>query len=101
VHEGIDIVVPYGTPVRSAGDGVVSYAGYAPGYGNLVIVRHSGDVETWYGHLSRISVKVGQSVKKGAQLGRAGSTGHSTGPHLHFEVRVKGRSVDPFTICGG
>ena len=94
-HPGLDLGVPTGTPVRAAAYGQVSFAGYFDGYGNLVVVAHSSGVRTFYAHLSEIDVAVGRSVSAGALLGLVGSTGESTGPHLHFEVRVRGAAVDP------
>lgn len=100
MHEGIDIASSMGHPVLAAADGVVTYATYLGTYGKLVILKHAKDTETFYGHLSQISVKTGQKVTKGTVIGKVGSTGHSTGPHLHFEVRVRGRPVDPSSVLG-
>jgi peptidoglycan hydrolase-like protein with peptidoglycan-binding domain len=95
-HTGIDFPAPMGTPVRAAGRGVVAFAGWnTGGYGNLVVVRHRLGFETWYAHLSAISASVGQAVDGGIVLGAVGSTGYSTGPHLHFEVRQFGTPIDP------
>ncbi len=94
-HDGVDISAPYGTRVLSAGKGVVKFAGREGDYGNLVVIDHGDGVETAYAHLSRIFVKVGQKVEKGEEIGQVGSTGRSTGPHLHFEVRVGGTPVNP------
>lgn len=96
-HQGVDIAAPAGTPVIAADSGMVSFAGWSGGYGYLVKVDHGGGKETWYAHLSRINVDVGQTVQKGEVIGLVGSTGNSTGPHLHFEVRINGRAVDPFS----
>jgi murein DD-endopeptidase MepM/ murein hydrolase activator NlpD len=95
MHEGIDLGAAYGTPIAAAASGVVIYAGWEGGYGNLVVIDHGGGLATAYGHQSRIAVSVGQSVSQGEIIGYVGSTGHSTGPHLHFEVRVNGQAVDP------
>lgn len=96
-HSGADVRAKRGTPVASAGDGVVVFAGRQGGYGNVVYVDHGGGVITRYGHLSRIFVKKHASLVAGQELGRVGSTGRATGPHLHFEVRLDGRPVDPGT----
>ncbi len=85
-HDGFDMVAPFGSPVYASESGVVTFAGVSGGYGNMVEIRHKS-ITTRYGHLSKISVEVGQSVKKKNLIGRVGSTGLSTGPHLHFEVR--------------
>ena len=95
MHEGIDIGCAYGTPNRAAASGTVIYAGWLGGYGNLVVVDHGNGLSTAYAHASSILVSVGQSVSQGQTVSLVGSTGHSTGPHLHFEVRVNGIAVDP------
>jgi murein DD-endopeptidase MepM/ murein hydrolase activator NlpD len=95
-HAGIDIPATTGTAVAAARAGTVVFAGWdAGGFGNLVVIAHGRGVETFYGHLSQIGVGEGERVAIGERVGRVGSTGHSTGPHLHFEVRVRGASVDP------
>lgn len=94
-HDGIDISAPYGTKVLSAGKGVVKFAGREGDYGNMVIIDHGDGVETVYAHLSKISVRVGQRIQKGEEVGLVGSTGRSTGPHLHFEVRVGNKPINP------
>ncbi len=94
-HDGQDIGAPTGTPIRSMGPGQVTFAGVRGGYGNLVIVDHGGGVETRYAHQSALAVGVGDRVDAGTVVGAVGSTGRSTGPHLHFEVRVGGEAVDP------
>jgi murein DD-endopeptidase MepM/ murein hydrolase activator NlpD len=100
-HTGWDYPAPSGAPVAAAGSGRVTWAGWVDGgYGLLVVVAHSSGVRTLYAHLSRISVGVGQRVAAGQEVGLVGSTGHSTGPHLHFEVRVRGACVDPGTALG-
>jgi murein DD-endopeptidase MepM/ murein hydrolase activator NlpD len=99
VHEGLDIAVDFGTPVSATADGLVLYAAPHAGYGNLVIVYHSNGVTTRYGHLSRITVEAGQRVKRGEQVGHAGSTGRSTGPHVHYEIRENDQPVDPATYA--
>jgi peptidoglycan hydrolase-like protein with peptidoglycan-binding domain len=98
-HTGVDFPEPFGTPVGAAGVGVVAFAGWnSGGYGNLVVVRHRLGYETWYAHLSAIAVRVGQAVAGGSRIGYVGSTGHSTGPHLHFEVRHFGTPIDPVPL---
>jgi murein DD-endopeptidase MepM/ murein hydrolase activator NlpD len=98
VHKGIDYAAPTGTPAYTVGDGVVEFAGVQGGYGNTVIVRHSHNHSTVYAHLSRIQVRQGQNVTQGQVVGAVGSTGWSTGPHLHFEFRVNGVYTDPERI---
>ena len=95
MHEGIDIAVGQGTPVRAAAAGTVIYAGWMEGYGNLVAIDHGNGLSTAYGHNSSLASSVGQSVSAGQVIAYSGSTGHSTGPHVHFEVRVNGAPVDP------
>jgi murein DD-endopeptidase MepM/ murein hydrolase activator NlpD len=95
LHEGIDLGAASGTPILAAAAGTVIYAGWMDGYGNFVIIDHGGGIATAYGHQSSIAVTDGQSVTQGQVIGYVGSTGHSTGPHLHFEVRVNGSAVDP------
>lgn len=96
MHAGIDLAAPIGTPIYATADGTVSAAGWnSGGYGNLIKVDHGSGIETRYGHLSRILVSPGQRVTRGQQIGRMGSTGRSTGTHLHYEVRVDGRAVNP------
>jgi murein DD-endopeptidase MepM/ murein hydrolase activator NlpD len=95
LHAGIDIGASYGSPIYAASDGVVTYAGPKNGYGRLVTIGHGNGVETAYGHMSRIVTHAGQRVHAGDVIAYVGSAGHSTGPHLHFEVRVAGRPIDP------
>ena len=95
MHEGIDIAVGQGTPVRAAAAGTVIYVGWMEGYGNLVAIDHGNGLSTAYGHNSSLASSVGQSVSAGQVIAYSGSTGHSTGPHVHFEVRVNGAPVDP------
>ncbi len=94
-HEGQDIDAAYGTPVQVAASGKVVIAGWLRGYGKVVYVDHGNGLSTRYGHLSEIDVTVGQSVTQGERIGLVGSTGRSTGPHLHYEVRVNNQPVDP------
>jgi murein DD-endopeptidase MepM/ murein hydrolase activator NlpD len=95
MHEGIDIGVPYGTPIHAAAAGTVIYAGWMSGYGNLTVIDHGHGLATAYGHQSALAVANGQSVSQGQVIGYVGCTGHCFGPHLHFEVRVNGTPVDP------
>ena len=95
LHEGIDIAVPAGTPVRAAAPGRVVFAGWGGGYGYLVSIDHGSGVVTRYAHNSRLAVRVGQRVARGQIIAYSGSTGNSTGPHVHFEIRFRGRPVDP------
>lgn len=95
MHKGIDFAAPTGTPIYAAGDGVVKKAGRNSSYGNYVRIRHRGDLDTAYAHMSRIAVKPGERVKQGEIIGYVGTTGRSTGPHLHYEVLVAGRHVNP------
>jgi murein DD-endopeptidase MepM/ murein hydrolase activator NlpD len=90
MHKGIDIAGPIGTPINSAAEGVVVYAGWQGGYGQLVEIKHADGTTTRYGHNSRLVVSVGQTVAQGQQVSEMGSTGHSTGSHLHFEIRPNG-----------
>ena len=94
-HSGLDLAAPQGTEVAAARAGQITFAGFRGDYGNLVIIRHSDEMETRYGHLSSIKVKKGAFVRPGQVLGTVGSTGRSTGYHLHFEVRISGRAADP------
>ena len=99
-HAGVDLPATVGTPVGAALNGVVTFADWNDGFGNLVVVAHGSGIVTLYAHLSRFSVGLGSHVGTGDIVGRVGSTGRSTGPHLHFEVRVRGASVDPLSVLG-
>jgi len=98
-HLGVDYAAPTGTPVRTVGDGVVEFAGVQRGYGNVIFVRHRNNQVTVYAHLSRIHVNRGERVSQGDRIGAVGSTGMSTGPHLHFEFRDNGEHRDPQVIA--
>lgn len=95
MHKGVDMAGPVGTPVYATADGVVTFAGWQNGYGRIVIVQHPFGLETRYPHLNATRVKVGQTVARGDRVGDMGNSGRSTGPHLHYEVRVNGEAVDP------
>jgi murein DD-endopeptidase MepM/ murein hydrolase activator NlpD len=97
-HPGIDIAVPTGTPIRAAGGGVISQTGEDPEYGLFVMLEHPDGYQSLYGHASRLLVSVADTVSAGQVIALSGSTGRSTGPHLHFEIRVGGRAVDPRTV---
>lgn len=102
IHSGTDIAMPMGAYIIAANDGVVTKAGYSTtGYGNMVLIDHGGGVSTLYGHGSEILVQAGQTVKRGDIIMKAGSTGWSTGPHLHFEVRINGQHVDSLPYITG
>jgi len=94
-HKGVDLAAPIGTPIHAAADGVVERADWFSGYGLYVAIEHGGEIETRYGHMSRLNVASGQMVHKGDIIGYVGTTGRSTGPHLHYEVRVAGEAVNP------
>ena len=94
-HLGVDYAAPTGTEVRVVGDGIVDFAGWQNGYGNVVQIAHGNDRITLYAHLSRIDLKLGQRVEQGQRVGAVGATGWATGPHLHFEFRLRGQHQDP------
>ncbi|MFM5949350.1 MAG: M23 family metallopeptidase [Novosphingobium sp.] len=94
-HSGVDLAAPTGTPVYAASAGYVGSAGWSGGYGLMIAIDHPGGMETRYGHLSRLAVGSGQYVTAGTLIGYVGSTGDSTGPHLHYEIRINGQPIDP------
>ena len=94
-HSGVDLRAPMGTPIVAANDGKVLSAGYNSGYGNRIYIDHGGGIVTVYAHNSKLLVKAGDKVKRGQTIAKAGSTGRSTGPHLHFEVRKNGKTTNP------
>lgn len=96
MHEGIDIAAKQGEPIYAAMDGRVTYSGWIEGYGYAVKLQHENNMETLYGHCSKLVASVGDTVKKGQLIANVGSTGNSTGPHLHFEVRIDGKAVNPY-----
>lgn len=98
-HLGVDYGAPIGTPVRAVADGVVDFAGWQNGYGNVVQIKHGGERSTLYAHLSRMDVRRGQRIEQGQRVGAVGMTGWTTGPHLHFEFRIAGRHQDPLRVA--
>jgi murein DD-endopeptidase MepM/ murein hydrolase activator NlpD len=96
MHEGLDVGAPNGAPIHSAADGIVIFSGTKPGFGQHVQIDHGYGIETIYAHSSRVLVKKGDKIVRGDLIAQVGSTGHSTGPHLHYEVRVNGVAVDPY-----
>ncbi len=94
-HTGLDIAAEAGTPIKVVADGIITSATYSGSYGNLVKVDHGNNVETWYAHTSKMYVTVGQQVKAGDIIAAVGSTGNSTGAHLHLEIRINGNHVNP------
>lgn len=94
-HEGLDFTANTGTPIRAAADGIVSEAIHTPDYGNLVKIQHGSGLETRYAHASKLLVKAGDRIVKGQVVAEVGSTGRSTGPHLHYEIRLNGEALDP------
>jgi len=96
MHTGVDISAPKGTPVHATADGIVLHAGLNAGYGRVVVIDHGNNYQTWYAHLSRIDVIEGQEIRQGEALGLVGSTGRSTGAHLHYEVRIGSAPVNPY-----
>lgn len=97
MHEGTDLAGAHGSPIQATADGTVIHAGWESGYGNLVKIRHDFGIETRYGHMSKVRVEVGQKVSRGDRIGDMGNTGRSTGTHLHYEVRVHGKAINPMT----
>lgn len=94
-HTGLDIATSSGTPIAAAASGTVTFAGYKGSYGNLLVITHGNGVQTYYGHCSRLYVSAGENVSQGQTIAAVGSTGNSTGPHLHLEVRVNGVAYNP------
>ena len=100
MHEGLDFAAPRGTAIKAASAGIVVAAGYQSGYGKTVEIDHGDGLLTRYAHASELLVKPGDVVERGQQIAKVGSTGRSTGSHLHFEVRVAGKAMDPRTFLG-
>jgi murein DD-endopeptidase MepM/ murein hydrolase activator NlpD len=98
MHQGIDYGAPTGTPIVAATDGVIAFAGWHGGHGNYVRINHSGGMATGYGHMSRIIARAGQRVQMGQLIGYVGSTGLSTGPHLHYELYRNGAAINPASV---
>ena len=94
-HMGIDIAAPNGTNIKAAADGTITYSGWMGGYGNLIIISHGNGIQTYYGHCSKLYASVGKEVKAGDVIAAVGSTGNSTGNHLHFEIRKNGSQINP------
>tara|TARA_B100001971_G_C18268036_1_gene596517 strand:- start:89292 stop:90377 length:1086 start_codon:yes stop_codon:yes gene_type:complete len=95
MHEGLDVGAPFGTPIVAPADGIITFAGHKPGFGNFVQIDHGYGIETIYAHAQKVIAKNGQKINRGDLIAKVGSTGYSTGPHLHYEVRVNGIAVDP------
>lgn len=100
-HKGVDLAEPTGSPVYATADGVISRADWFSSYGLYISIEHGAEIQTRYGHLSRLNVEAGQPVRKGDLIGYVGTTGRSTGPHLHYEVRIAGASVNPIPYLQG
>lgn len=100
-HDGVDLAAPRGAPIRAIADGTVVFADPHGGYGKLIVIEHRGGMTSHYGHCEKISVNPGSRIKAGQIIGTVGSTGKTTGPHLHFEVRLKGVSQDPERFIPG
>ncbi len=100
-HKGVDLAAPIGTPVHATADGIIARADWFSGYGLYVQIEHGGNLETRYGHMSRLNVAAGQMIHKGEIVGYVGMTGRTTGPHLHYEVRVAGEAVNPIPYMQG
>ena len=98
MHQGVDFGAPMGAPILAAANGTVAFAGRHGGHGNYVMLNHNKDLSTAYAHLSRFAVRPGQKVRQGQVIGYVGSTGISTGPHLHYEVWLRGRATNPMTL---
>ena len=97
-HEAIDIVAPKGTPIKAPADGIVTFSGYDPALGNMLVLDHGYGVITRYGHNNANLVREGQRIKRGDSIGTVGSTGRSTGPHLHYEIRLNDKAINPLTM---
>lgn len=98
MHSGVDFGAPYGSPIYAVSDGVIAYAAHKGGYGNFVQVNHGGGLATGYGHMSRFAVRPGARVRQGQIIGYVGSSGMSTGPHLHYELYRGGKAINPLSL---
>ena len=99
-HKGLDIAAPTGTAIQASRAGTVIFSGRRGGYGNTVVVDHGGEQQTLYAHADTLKVKKGDQVSRGQEIATVGSTGNSTGPHLHFEIRRGGKAIDPAPALG-
>ncbi len=99
-HRGVDITAPVGTPIRAAADGVILHAQFVGGYGRLVVIDHGNGIQTYYAHMSRFAVVPGQEIRQGEVVGAVGTSGRSTAPHLHYEVRLRGSAENPIRYMG-
>jgi murein DD-endopeptidase MepM/ murein hydrolase activator NlpD len=99
-HRGVDISAPVGTPIRAAADGIVLHAQFMSGYGRLVVIDHGNGVQTYYAHMSRFAVVPGQEIRQNEVVGAVGTSGRSTAPHLHYEVRLRGSAENPIRYMG-
>ncbi len=99
-HRGVDITAPIGTPIRAAADGIILAAQFMSGYGRLVVIDHGNGVQTYYAHMSRFAVVPGQEIRQGEVIGAVGTSGRSTAPHLHYEVRIRGSAENPIRYMG-
>lgn len=97
-HPGLDITADYGTPVKATADGTIESSGWAGDYGNMVLLKHGYGMATRYGHMSRLAVSAGQTVKRGQVIGYVGATGRTTGPHLHYEIMLNGSRINPMNL---
>jgi murein DD-endopeptidase MepM/ murein hydrolase activator NlpD len=98
LHAGVDIAAEPGTPVRAPADGTVIFSGYKEGYGKVVVIDHGYGIQTVFGHNSKLFVTQGEHLKRGEKISEVGSTGRSTGPHLHYEIRKNGIPINPLTF---
>ncbi len=97
-HDGVDLAAPEDAPIRAIADGYVVFAGTYGSYGRLIVIRHNDKVTSHYGHCQKLNVEVGQRIAAGRIIGTVGSSGAATGPHLHFEIRLDGKALDPFKL---